>query len=352
MKNSFTFLLLFIATLGKSQIYADLESHAANGLCTGCSVISPQNAVDGNTSTNSILNLTVDTSGAYVLQNLAFSSPSGGFELAGAVVEDINLSALDNTLLSSITLTTYSNGISNNDTKTSSQYSISLLQGSTTKYKIEFMPTSTFDAIELKLNAGLPGALDTIKIYYAYYDLTVLPIQVLDFSGAVEKDKIKLKWSTASQEMNDAFVIEESDDGMNFTSRGKVVVNAASGNDHEFTCTPMQKGILYYRLKQIEAGGMIHYSEMIAIEYKPGGTEFNVLPNPSTADNINVISSGVLEEGAEIRLMSMRGKVFYSGIIPTNSAFHTLPIEETLCGLYFIEIKYKDTVVTKKILVR
>lgn len=88
----------------------------------------------------------------------------------------------------------------------------------------------------------------------------VLPIELLHFDAQrIEEKKSQINWSTASEENNDYFSIERSEDGIIFETVGKVqgAENSISRINYQFTDenTPTDKTV-YYRLRQTDKDGM------------------------------------------------------------------------------------------------
>lgn len=346
MKTILSLFLVLALTSAKGQVYADSETNFVNGLCSGCSITAPQNSADGSTSSYSTLNLAVDTIGAYVQQNLIFSTSAGSNEFAGVIVEDVNLGALDASLLAGTTLTTFSNNVSNNDTHSSTQFTIALLSGSTSKYKLEFQASSSFDAVELKFNAGIAGSLDSLNIYYAYHSMTVLPIRLVDFSASVENDKVKLNWITATETNNKFFTVEESTDGITFHEKGKINSsgNSSSLKNYEFVDVPSQSGILYYRLKQTDITEVHQYSKIVSVNYEGQKEGFNIFPNPSGGNFTLKFGMRSEEEAGEFLIYNFMGqKVITYSLAPGTD--HLLIEKSNLDkGIYDVFYRTNDKI--------
>lgn len=97
---------------------------------------------------------------------------------------------------------------------------------------------------------------------------TILPITLTSFSGFGINDNTNvLLWTTSSEINNDYFVIERSDDAMNYKPIG-TVDGAGNSNtliDYDFTDDNAIFGSNYYRLKQIDFDGKFSYSNVIFI---------------------------------------------------------------------------------------
>lgn len=142
------------------------------------------------------------------------------------------------------------------------------------------------------------------------------PIQLYSFSGIVEKNAVKLNWSTVVEINNDYFEVERSTDGINFQVIGIV---KGAGNSHEirnyeFTDSNLFLAAYYYRLRQYDFNGSQQSFEMIFIK-NPNHSEhvdIRVYPNPARRDNINLaINSHDKVNEVSVLLYTIEGKVLY-----------------------------------------
>jgi hypothetical protein len=129
-------------------------------------------------------------------------------------------------------------------------------------------------------NAARPTAAGTLDIGAYEYGAWVLPIGLLYFNAIQVKDAVLIKWTTASETNNDYFVVERSNDAVNFHGIG--VIHGA-GNSMQFLNYKLYdreglNGIIYYRLKQVDLDGAFTYSKIVPLsfEYNSG---FSVYPN-------------------------------------------------------------------------
>ena|SRR6218665_374371 len=274
---------LFLVNSASAQVYANTQTNGAYGSCVGCGITNAANAVDVPLTNYETLTLTVSVPGVYVGQKLYFPSTASLTAYVGIVVEDVNLLSIGATQASGLSLTTYKDGISNNDTKTGAQVTISLV--SDTRYSLEFQAGQVFDEVEVKFNAGIAGALSSIRVYYAYYKNSgPLPIGLLSFNAEVLNSKVNLKWATATEQNNDFFTIEKSTDGVSFNEIATVDGSGNSSSTLEYSTedpAPVD-GLNYYRLKQTDFNGDFNYFHIASVDYKRGMFYSSVYPNPST----------------------------------------------------------------------
>lgn len=96
---------------------------------------------------------------------------------------------------------------------------------------------------------------------------TTLPVTWLYFTArANDSHEVALNWATASEINNDRFEIERSADGSSFEKIGTVNGNGNSVQtiEYSFKDTTVQRGVYYYRLKQVDFDGRFEYSNISA----------------------------------------------------------------------------------------
>ncbi len=100
-----------------------------------------------------------------------------------------------------------------------------------------------------------------------------LPISLVDFTARPEGVRVRLEWTTASEENNDFFTVERSADGISFSDLFHV---PGAGTSHAllkylaYDDRPLS-GISYYRLRQTDHDGTNTVSPMVAVRFESAG---------------------------------------------------------------------------------
>jgi hypothetical protein len=108
-----------------------------------------------------------------------------------------------------------------------------------------------------------------------------LPIELFSFTGQATPQGTALRWATASEVNNAGFVVERSAEGHTFTALGRVAGAGTSTQAHTYTyldSAPL--ALSYYRLRQEDRDGAIHYSPVVAVRAEV--PMLSVYPNPAT----------------------------------------------------------------------
>lgn len=114
---------------------------------------------------------------------------------------------------------------------------------------------------------GIGGAC-TFNDFCPYYQqFTVLPIELSYFAGSNQGNINVLQWKTEIEKNNDYFVLEISNDALNWSVLANIKGNGNTNSSitynykHEY----FSNIINYYRLKQIDYNGTFKYHGIIAI---------------------------------------------------------------------------------------
>lgn len=168
-----------------------------------------------------------------------------------------------------------------------------------------------------------------------------LPVELLSFTARPTENQIILEWTTLSEQDNQAFIVERSEDGRQFEIIAQV--NGA-GNSNQllnyqaFDHKPVL-GLNYYRLKTLSYSGEIEYSQVQIVEFK-GEDQMNIFPNP-VRDLLTINNSTTWKGNSTYRIVSMLGKVLLHGDLQAdgNQARINLSGHSLAPGHYFIEIQ-------------
>jgi hypothetical protein len=150
-------------------------------------------------------------------------------------------------------------------------------------------------SVQNSLNAGITYReifIDEVREYHGPQGFDVvspaqsaLPIEWLNFDATLEEtQRVKLAWRTATEINNDHFVIERSNDGLNWQAIEQI--DGAGNSDHESSYHSIdpepRPGLSYYRVKQVDFDGQFSYSPVKSILVKAiNSLEIKVYPNPT-----------------------------------------------------------------------
>ncbi len=108
-----------------------------------------------------------------------------------------------------------------------------------------------------------------------------LPVELLDFQVKRDNENVLIYWVTAREKDNGQFVVEHSTDGKNHEELSVVkgAGTTALLQQYSIKDTNPNKGMNYYRLKQVDIDGKFEYSFIRSIKF---GDRYSILlaPNP------------------------------------------------------------------------
>lgn len=149
---------------------------------------------------------------------------------------------------------------------------------------------------------------------------TPLPVELLYYTAESDNTKVSLKWSTASELNNDRFIIERSENSIDFITVGQVKGAGNSNSIKEYSCIDKnnKKGTFYYRLKQIDFDGVYKYLDIKAVSNSGVSSDCDLFikPNPCIGrceisfENCNDEET----QNANIMLFDAMGNAVYSSV--------------------------------------
>lgn len=175
--------------------------------------------------------------------------------------------------------------------------------------------------------------------------------ELTDFVGICEDGSIILTWNAVPENANSHFIIEQSNNAVNWTTVGVINGGVTSSNllTYSFIDTQVYDGISYYRLKQTEANGDFKYSKIIDIYSCQvlNQNDFAIYPNPSNGlfNLLSYFDENLLES---IEIFTAYGKNAYS----THTFEPLIDLTTKPEGVYFIHFNLKTTKIIKKIIIQ
>lgn len=182
-----------------------------------------------------------------------------------------------------------------------------------------------------------------------------LPIKLTAFSATGEGSKVKLQWSTESEQNNDRFDVQRSADGRTWETissvKGKGTISSTS-NYTTYDNSPL-KGITYYRLQQYDINGKSTASDVKSFRLGAIKTLVSVSPNPARAG----INFKFLNEGAKnvlAVLSDANGKVVYQQTFKEvqANALNKLNLQQPAPGIYILKLKGEGLLESIKVVVQ
>jgi Secretion system C-terminal sorting domain len=187
-------------------------------------------------------------------------------------------------------------------------------------------PSNDFDGQPRDANPDI-GALEyaaPVGIVWLQFEAQVMPAQT-----------VQLDWATTAEVNADAYVVQRSADGLQWTTiqNIKALGNIAGDNHYATTDLHPLSGISHYRLQQMDLDGQISYSAMRTVAIlSRGNASLQVWPNPAQ-DRVTIASAA----GESIQVYTMEGRNI-TAQIPKQAQGENrwmLDISQLTAGAYF-----------------
>jgi len=167
----------------------------------------------------------------------------------------------------------------------------------------------------------------------------VLPLKLLYFTGNNEQGKIKLDWATEEETNSGKYIIERSENGIDYNP---IITQKAIGNTNQQTSytaydyNPIMNGINYYKLSGYDLNGNGGLLSQTFVSNTAGFPKLNVYPNPSNG-KINISISNFTVPSVVIEINDVYGNtVWTSNIDLTNgNSLQQIDLSILEAGVYF-----------------
>ena len=183
---------------------------------------------------------------------------------------------------------------------------------------------------------------------------SLLPIELTSFSAECDGKSSLVVWTTATERNNDHFVLERSDDAINFTEIARVagVGNSIEPLDYTYTDYDIRNGDNYYRLWQVDYDGTRTASEIIVatcVDKTIDTPEVLTYPNPFSGE-LTVVLENFGNSKARIEVYDMLGVVVKAVDVDSSSqANFILNLSNLPNAAYNIRVRTKDFVINKQV---
>ena len=164
----------------------------------------------------------------------------------------------------------------------------------------------------------------------------VVPIELIDFQGIVEKKRIKLTWKTSSENHVSMYQLEKLQTLNNnepWSSIASIKANNAPSNYENFDASPIV-GTNYYRLKIVDTDGSFSYSKIVSVEFSSLKTLVFLFPNPSK--NRVYLSENTFKNEEIVEIVDISGKVVTRTTVGQGRT--GFDIQALANGTYFLKV--------------
>ena len=205
-----------------------------------------------------------------------------------------------------------------------------------------FSIPATGNSVQVRFISGQDQGTEETLVDYIRIIGTVLPVELDRFYLQKTDDNfVKINWQTASEQSNDFFTIERSDNGINWSELAKIDGQGNSDLPFEYHYVddlPLT-GTSYYRLKQTDFDGSFTYSTIESIRLTTDyESQIFIHPNPASHE---LIISGDKREWTDLDLINANGQSVFNqiNVLEISTTRVKIDISSLTPGLYFVRTR-------------
>lgn len=196
----------------------------------------------------------------------------------------------------------------------------------------------------------VPGSLFLDEMSFSCYQEVcdvALPVELSSFD-AINGDacSILLEWTTNTETNNDYFVIEKSRNGINYKAIGTVKGAGNSNTAHTYTFIDQSPSINnYYRLKQIDMGGIPTVSSQLVIRstcFDDDDSTVEVFPNPVREEaTVKFYNDNLGETKVVLAVSDALGRLVHTETLAVNEGANLLQFttKNLVSGTYYVQLR-------------
>lgn len=165
--------------------------------------------------------------------------------------------------------------------------------------------------------------------------VTILPITLVDFFATANGDKNDIVWKVASEEGIRNYIIEKSEDGINFTEHARLAPNGLQGTYTTYSTEDLYpyEGITYYRLNTMEDDYSINHYGIVDVDRSNKNWKTLIYQNEQ---DVVLEFKNIVPKNSSVDLFDLAGKVLISKAVDQSHV--TLNTNDLAGGIYFVRV--------------
>jgi len=195
---------------------------------------------------------------------------------------------------------------------------------------------------------AIQSDISSFSTFYFMSTSATLPANVITFKATAVGDDAKLQWTVEDQQNVERYVIERSNNGINFTAVGSIDAKGSANEKIDYHFTDINAAsfasTVYYRIKIADKDGSAKYTNVQSVSFENFTRAFvSVQPNP-VVNNATVLVTSTTEEMAQLRITDNTGRIVISRNIRLIKGRNTLELNVSglPSGLYYVDITGKN----------
>lgn len=216
----------------------------------------------------------------------------------------------------------------------------------------EFSPSDFKYSMQSNLDEAINMPMTLMSFIEAETGST-LPVELLYFRSAVEQNKVILDWATSSEENFDYFIVERSNDGINYETIAEVKGAGWSQTNqyYQFADEFPVAGISYYRLQSIDFDGYTEIFQAVSVVVESVQVaQARLIGNTLIDNTLNISYQHANDSYAQVSILKTNGEVVYQTEIQIGT--QQLELQGTTQGIYLARVDAPNYQTTLKFVVR
>jgi plastocyanin/uncharacterized protein YneR len=249
-----------------------------------------------------------------------------------AVGQTVNFS-VSNTTVNSWYALTDNSGVS---------YAPSAYRTNTSNFSLNSATFTAAGTYNLKLSADLLTGCPAASTNTTIQVNSLLPLHLVGFSASYAAGKFLFSWQTQDEFNVSHFDVEESADGIFFTTLVNQPAKNNSGIINNYKAE--KKGQLirptHFRLKMTDLDGSVQYSEISTLKPDVNGSMFSISPNPFKHE-LRLKYSAAKNSGVQVSIFAANGVLAFTEHYTVSAGTNSLKIDNLRLlpnGVYYIVI--------------
>jgi uncharacterized protein (DUF1501 family) len=187
----------------------------------------------------------------------------------------------------------------------------------------------------------------------AIFNEAALPVDGIELFASWDNDNARLEYEVFENNKYDAFVIERSVNGVDFTKIASVQNNSLQAQEkYTFKDARVNAGFVFYRIKGLEKQGGFVYSQIVKLK-NTYDQDVRVFPNPVKNHTINIEFLNRVTTTVEVSIYGTAGeRLYYNQGNPRGNRLLTFRVPDFFDAnaLYILHVSYDGVSVNEKIM--
>lgn len=171
---------------------------------------------------------------------------------------------------------------------------------------------------------------------------TALPVELTSFTSECQKNDVEVKWSTASEHNSQYFILQVSQEGVNWSDLEKLDAAGFSNMivDYAYVHKGAARTNSYYRLIQFDNDGATKTYSTIMTNCASDEAVFMTFPNPSKDAFTVVVNDELLIGTNVLNISDASGKLIYSIAVELENGSGSFALDDLDLpeGLYYLQL--------------